>query len=311
MSLAELKKAYASGSLGKQEYIVEMHRLHSLLYEYPDFLRGTDIARIEITEEGVIMTFRRSGIQMLCHPRDKRIVPIETLNFGQYEKDELDLILKMIRPGSTVLDVGANVGWYSLNIAKAVPGVRIFAFEPIPDTFKNLCTNIRINGVSNIEAQNFGLSDKAGKIVFYFCDDSSGSASAANIGERSDAREIPCQIMTMDEFVEDRQLKIEFIKCDVEGAELLVFRGAGKCLASQKPVILVEMLRKWSAKFHYHPNEIISLLSDIGYGCYAIDHGKLIPLPRMDEQTAATNFIFLHAQQHKQFIGELVADGPR
>jgi FkbM family methyltransferase len=306
MSLTELRDAYRSGALTKAAYADKMHGQHALLFAYSAFLRGTDIARIEITDEGVILTFRDTGIRMLCSARDKRVTPIEILNFGHGEEDELGMVLRIIPPGGTVLDIGANVGWYSLNIAKTVPGVRVLAFEPIPDTFQNLVANIRLNGVTNVEACNFGLSDKAEEKVFYFCEDFSGSASAANIGERADAREVRCRVVRLDDFMDGRPEKVDFIKCDVEGAELMVFRGGQRFLSSQKPAILVEMLRKWSAKFNYHPNDIIALLGGIGYGCYEIDGKKLKPLPRMDDQTVATNFVFLHAERHRQLVRDLV-----
>lgn len=309
MNLAEAKHAHLSGTLEKQGYISEMHRLHSRLFEYPEFLPGTDITRIEITGEGVVMTFKQAGIRMVCDPQDKRIAPIETLNFGHYEGRELELVLKMVRPGATVFDIGANVGWYSLNIARNVAGVRVVAFEPLPNTFKLLCTNIRLNDVANVEPQNVGLADKPGELVFYFCKDSSGSASAANIGERADAQQFTCPVTTLDEFAGSRGLQADFIKCDVEGAELLVFRGARKCLETHQPVVMSEMLRKWCRKFNYHPNDIIDLFHGLGYGCFIASGEGLSLFESMDESTTDTNFFFLHLTKHADLIRELVAAG--
>ena len=307
MTLAEKRQAHASGALAKHDYIAEMHRSHALLFEYPALMAGTDIGRIEISEGGVVMTFGQSGVRMLCDPHDQRIAPIETLNFGQYEHEEFQIVRRAVSPGSTVLDVGANYGWYALHIAKMVPGVKVLAFEPIPHTYSYLCQNIRLNDALNVEAHNFGISEQAGEVVFYFCDDSSGSASAANIGERADATKIVCPVDTLDHVAESRQLKVDFIKVDVEGAELLVFRGAQRLLAEQRPAILAEMLRKWSAKFNYHPNQIIALLASIGYRCYEIQGGRLRHLPQMREDTAATNFVFLDADKHQHLRRELAA----
>jgi len=309
MNLAEAKHAHLTGALEKQGYISEMHRLHSRLFEYPAFLPGTDVTRIEITGAGVVMTFKQAGLRMLCDPQDKRVAPIETLNFGHYEKRELDLALKMICPGATVCDIGANVGWYSLNIARLVAGARIFAFEPLPATFEHLCTNIRLNEIDNVDAHNVGLSDKPGELVFYFCKDSSGSASAANIGERADAQQFACPVTTLDEFAHSRGLEIDFVKCDVEGAELMVFRGATKCLKAQRPVVMAEMLRKWCRKFNYHPNDIIDLFHGLGYGCFIARDEGLIPFERMDESATDTNFFFLHLKKHAGLIADLIADG--
>jgi hypothetical protein len=65
-----------------------------------------------------------------------------------------------------------------------------------------------------------------------------------------------------------------------------------------KQLIFTEMLRKWSAKFNSHPNEIIDLLSGIGYRCFATRENHLIEIFSMDESTIETNFFFLHSEKH-------------
>ncbi len=87
--------------------------------------------------------------------------------------------------------------------------------------------------------------------------------------------------------------KLDFIKCDVEGAELLTFQGGLKTITKYKPIVFTEMLRKWSAKFNYHPNEIIELFKDIGYGCYFVVNDKLHEIKMMTDETIETNFFFL------------------
>lgn len=90
---------------------------------------------------------------------------------------------------------------------------------------------------------------------------------------------------------------VDLVKCDVEGAELHVFEGGVSTFAKDRPVIFTEMLRKWCSKFHYHPNAIISLLKGIGYQCYAINASGLVECPEVTDQTAETNFLFLHAEK--------------
>jgi hypothetical protein len=65
------------------------------------------------------------------------------------------------------------------------------------------------------------------------------------------------------------------------------------------------MLRKWSARFGYHPNEIIQLLASLGYRCFYASQDRLIGLLAMDETTKATNFFFLHVDKHRKHIEEL------
>jgi hypothetical protein len=109
-------------------------------------------------------------------------------------------------------------------------------------------------------------------------------------------------VRTIDEFSAEKGLKVDFIKCDVEGAELFVFQGGVKTISRDKPVIFTEMVRKWSAKFNYHPNQIIELLRGIGYRCFRAEGNALVEFPVMDENTAETNFFFLHALKHAGLI---------
>lgn len=65
------------------------------------------------------------------------------------------------------------------------------------------------------------------------------------------------------------------------------------------------MLRKWSAKFNYHPNDIISFLSELGYRCYALSKENVQIINEVDENTIATNFLFLHPKKHKKLVKKL------
>lgn len=306
MSLAGLRAAYQCGEISKQRYIDEMHRVHAVLFEYAEFLRETDIARIEVVDGQVVMQSRESGIRIVCDKADKRLAPIEILNFGSYEKAELGMVLRLLRDGQTVFDIGANVGWYSINIAKRFPRMRIFAFEPLPGTFAYLQRNIALNQVSSIRTNNFGLSDHNGELAFHFHPEGSGSASAADILGTGTAQIIRSSAKKLDDFVAEAGVTgIDFIKCDVEGAELHVLAGGVESIRRFKPVIFAEMLRKWAAKFDYHPNQIIDLMAGMGYRCFVSKNDRLAASARMDEQTVDTNFFFLHPGAHAAIIEEL------
>lgn len=306
MSLFDLKVQFQAGALNKSAYIAAMHRLHERLFEYAEFLSTTDIARIEITDGAVVMTSRQTGIKMICDPLDWRMAPIEILNFGVYEQAEWGVMSQLIPPGAIVFDIGANIGWYSMNIARQTPATQVHAFEPLPPTYDYLARNVALNQLTNIHLHNFGLSHRAGQLTFYFYPEGSVNASAADLGDSPNKQAVTCEVKTLDGFIADTGLTVDFIKCDVEGAELFVFQGGLTTLQRQQPVIFTEMLRKWSAAFSYHPNDIITLLSRIGYRCFTVHDGFLIPFERMDETTVETNFFFLHPDRHQAAIAALV-----
>jgi len=298
MTLFDISNSYQARLISKPEFIEKMHRVHATLFEYAEFIRQTDIAKIEITDGLVVMTSRSAGLRIICDPADQRIAPIEALNFRFYEREELEMILGLIEPGYNVLDVGANIGWHALNIAKRFSDVNVYAFEPIPKTFDYLQRNLQLNGTRNVHPYNFGFSEREELLVFYYYDEGSVNASAANLSESQNVQQLTCQVRRMDDFVQETGLRVDFIKCDVEGAELFVYRGAQECIKRDSPIIFTEMLRKWSAKFGYHPNEIINYLKELGYRCFVAQGNALKEFFHMDEDTVETNFFFLHEEKH-------------
>lgn len=302
MNLLETQLSYQSGLLKKQQYIDEMYQFHQWLFEYSQFLRETDIAKIEIVDGGVIFTSRNQEIKIFCDRADKRTAPFEILNFQVYERVDSEIIFGLIEPGFNVFDIGANIGWYSLNIAKLHSSTKVWSFEPIPTTFLSLKRNVEINEVSNIQLHNFGFSNEEKNLKFYLQPEASVSASSANITGSNNIIEIVCNVKRLDDFIVETGLKMDFIKCDVEGAELFVYQGGIEAIKRDKPIIFTEMLRKWSAKFNYHPNQIINLLIGMGYRCFTASVNHLTEIFAIGENTVETNFFFLHSEKHLEQI---------
>lgn len=307
MSITTLKQSYLEGRIAKPDYISAMHDCHRVLYEYAEFMRTTDIQKIEISDGLVVMTSREYGIKMVCDPMDRRIAPIETLNFDYYEKADSDMIVRLAENCRSIFDIGGNFGWYSLLLAKVYPEARICTFEPVPRTFGYLKSNLELNGFHNIQLFNFGFSDVEQVLNFFYYPEGSGNASLANLSNAEGVQAVPCTVKKLDDFVSESGSRIDFIKCDVEGAELLVFKGGLESIRRDTPIVFAELLRKWSAKFDYHPNEVIDLFRTCGYRCFTSRGDKLVGFDVMDDQTEETNFFFLHGEKHRATI-EALAD---
>lgn len=306
MSLIQCREKYKKGLIDKSSYIEEMHQLHARLFEYPEFMYQTGISSIEIQDNQVTMTMRDTGIKIKCGQFDKRVTPIEILNFDSYEKEEMSLISKLLEPHMVCFDVGANIGWYSLKIAKSDYTINVYAFEPIPLTYQQLAENVALNRIPNIKLFNLGLSDRNQDMKFYFDPLLSGNASAKNLAAKPGILEVIAKTERMDDVVARLGLhRVDFVKCDVEGAELLVFQGGMETLKKYQPCVFTEMLRKWSAKFNYHPNEIIQLFSELGYRCFISRGEQLEEFFKMDDNTVETNFFFLHSINHRAKIQSL------
>ncbi len=302
MSLQDLKNSYRNRSLDKWAYIDEMYKHHAALFEYGEFLKDTNISGIEISDGLLVMTFRDSGVKFICSKGDKRLAPFDTLNFGRYEAEELEMQKKLMGPESVILDIGGNFGWYAIHIAKAFPASKIFSFEPIPNTFSQLQKNLALNEIQNVIALPFGFSDAEGSFDFFFDPSLSVNASLQNLTDKPTVQAVTCSVKTLDRWTDENFNKPDFIKCDVEGAELLVFKGGAETLKKYKPVVFSEMLRKWTAKFNYHPNDIIRLFTEMGYSVFCLDGEYLKPVKEVNESTVETNFFFLHQDVHQSVI---------
>jgi FkbM family methyltransferase len=297
LGLTELTERYQAGNLPKREFIEAMNDCHASWFEYANYLRGSEVASIEILPGHVVLT-SSAGVKLLVDPIDQRQPIVEALHFRNYEKSDAAMLYALTPANGVVFDIGANRGWYSLHLAKRFRGIRIHAFEPLPPIFASLQANLTLNQAENITLHNFALSSRCGTARFFFNSRVSVASSAANLLGEADSHEVEVTLRTLDDVQAEWDTEINLIKCDVEGAELFVFQGGMEAIARCRPIIFCEMLRKWAAKFAYHPNDIITLLASAGYRCFAVENGSLVGAPRVDENTQATNFFFLHEGAH-------------
>lgn len=309
--LLEKRAEYQNGSIEKNQYFKEMFEIHEYLFEYPALLKDSPLKKIEITSDQVIFDIRceNNDIRICCDERDAHSLPMSYLNFSIYEAAETEMVLKLIKPGDVVFDIGANIGWYTLNILLKNKDISVYSFEPIKSSFKYLIKNLALNNQGTNKAYNIGFSDKNEAVKFYFDVKCAMASSMANLREDSNTVMEECKINKMDDFVSSilSLEKLDFIKCDVEGAELFVFKGGFETIKKHKPIVFTEILRKWSKKFGYHPNDIIDLFRSIDYECYVINNGKIERFGYVDDDTIQTNYLFFHKEKHADLIIDLTA----
>jgi len=303
MNLSLLRNDFEAGTLPKQAYILAMLEQHRQLFAYAEYIASTDIKCIEITEQGPVFWLRDMPFQIACPDGEARVAPLEILNFRQYEAHEIILLRSLLGDQTCALDIGANIGWFALWLAYHLPRASVHAFEPIPQSYRYLSRNIAVNGLGGrVLSYSHGLSSESGIVDFYVYPTGSTNASMLNVSGSADVRRVRAMLQTVDEWCANYEASPDLIKCDVEGAEFLVFRGAQQTLKRYQPLVFTEMLRKWTKPFGYHPNDVLVYFRELGYRCLALSSQGLRPLDAMDDQVVETNFVFLHHERHAELL---------
>ncbi|NPV51605.1 MAG: FkbM family methyltransferase [Candidatus Methanofastidiosum sp.] len=207
------------------------------------------------------------------------------LYFGKYEIEEIDLIKKFVKPGMTVFDIGANVGYISLLMANLIgSNGKLFSFEPNPNIYSLLNENIEINPILNdgrIITEQIALSTSDDKMKF-FCP----IEGHEGLGGLKDTKRAPLEkvievnVKKLDDYVTENNIKnIDFIKMDVEGGELDVIKGGLKTIETMKPIILFEATDLNTTPYNYKVKDLILFLEEFGYNVKATDSENFIAIP--------------------------------
>jgi FkbM family methyltransferase len=191
--------------------------------------------------KGLPLDMETFGVRMRLHPYNN-ICEKRILFTPQYfDAQELEILAGRVREGFAFVDVGANVGWYSLCVArKAGPSSRILAVEPQPDIFDRLTYNIRQNPFGTVKAVACAVADKPGEVTLFIDPKNRGESSVKIVGSsHMDAIRVPA-VTLLDLLKREGFTRLDAIKLDVEGAEDLIldpfFRDAP---ASLHPSLLI------------------------------------------------------------------------
>lgn len=201
----------------------------------------------------------------------------------QYYEPLLLNLDKLIKAGDTVLDIGSNQGIYTLAMSKIVKSKgTVIAVEPFTSMIKCLKNNIKINKVNNISIYENVIIEKVKKVKLFF---NKGTVSASVNKNKKIKRFIFVNGVTLDNIC-SKLKKVNFIKLDIEGAELKALKGGKRTISKYKPTISVE-----ADKHTFH--SINRYLSIFGYKPYVYNkHGELIILKEIKEKIPNIIFIF-------------------
>ena len=203
---------------------------------------------------------------------------------GRFEDPERIFVTRFLKPGMTVLDIGAHKGLYSLISAfKVGSSGRVFAFEPSPRERKRLTQHIWLNRCRNVRVFDFALGESEGIAdLFVVQGTETGCNSLRHPDVLQPVRSVRVSVKILDKVLrEERISTVDFIKLDVEGAELSVLKGAEQLLkGAHRPLVLCEVQDQRTAPWGYAARYIIEYLCLCGYSWFTLDEtGAPRPLP--------------------------------
>jgi FkbM family methyltransferase len=195
------------------------------------------------------------------------------LDGGRYEEATSAFMERTIKPGDTVIDVGAHVGYFSLLMAALVgPSGRVLAFEPNPENYQRLLSHLAINGLTNVTPFHMAVGDKCGVVDLWINKDNDGGHAVYDVGQlqpntksRAHPQRYPVWMTTLDAICQTPTC----IKIDVEGNEHNVMRGCG----SRPSAVISEIHR---------PGLVFTGSSEDKYRSYMASRGYCTSVPDFD-----------------------------
>lgn len=219
-----------------------------------------------------------AGHRMWLDP-DDTVVARRLREVGWFEPTETRLIHRLVKPGDTVVDVGANIGYYTLQLARLVgPAGRVFAFEPEPRNFDLLRRNIWENGYNNVTLVHAAVLARQETRRLYLNHENRGDHRLQATVGRED---IEVEGLSLDEFFSTFSGRVDFVKIDVQGAEGEVFDGMqGLVAAGRVGRIITEFWPRGLSQAGYEPGRFLECRIREGFCIREIDEqlDRVVPL---------------------------------
>ncbi len=203
----------------------------------------------------------------------KKGLALSISHYGTYEELESKIMEEKIEMGNIVVDVGANIGLHTLNMARIVGNTgQVFAFEPDPSNFEILGKNVKINNYQNIILEKKAIGDKHGRTTLYQSDHP-GKHRIFPQTEQAKSQ-VQVELTNLDNYFDSDMIdKINFIKIDVEGLEFSVLKGMKNILKNSKKIkILFEFMPENTMEVGFTPIELLNYLTSNDFKLYCMDN---------------------------------------
>lgn len=231
----------------------------------------------------VVVSYNYQGFRLQLHLDDW----IQQCLFftGEYEAAELKALSQLMNGNSVFIDVGANVGLYSLKASEIIKdNGKVIGFEPFIKNFNQLSTHIECNNLSSkVKIENKAIGESEGKLKLYYSEQAHNRGMVSAL-KNDYANSYEVEMISLDGYCASHNINVvNCVKIDVEGYEMSVLKGMKNILQHNQPILLLEILEE-------NTEEVESFLSNFGYLKYYIsDNGIVV---KENENTNRKNYIF-------------------
>lgn len=213
------------------------------------------------------------------------------LSYSKLHDADLGFLLRQVQPGARILDIGANIGLYTVVLARHVGEQgHVYAFEPDPTNFSLLSRNIAANGLQNVTAVQKAVSDRNGTARLYLSKTHSGLHRLHPSGVCGNSITVDC--VRLDDFFPNNTCRIDLVKLDVEGHEVSVLRGMLELMRRNPQIqLFTEYCPAWLTEAGDSADEYVGLLEAHGFRCHEVRSGqRLAPsLPELERVNHRTS----------------------
>lgn len=199
---------------------------------------------------------------------------------GQYDVGEITIVARFIRPDEICLDIGAHAGSWTRPLSKLVERGHVYAFEALPYYAEVLKFTVTLLGLKNVTVFNYAVIDHNNPVALIWRDNNgkrlTGLTHVAGLLE--DTKEaITINSTTLDAFIASQNIRspVAFVKCDVEGAELMVLRGAVNMIERFRPIFYLEVESRHCRRYGYKAANLFDFFGLQKYDAYTISGSDL------------------------------------
>ena len=284
-------------------------------YNLQDLL-SPKIIEIGVQENESYLVYKPFGdsektFKIFIDEDDLRAAGISALANGEYERGVEAVLGSFFQSCRVFIDIGANVGFYSCFASAVNQSIKVFSFEPNPDVRNRLHKNVMLNkSHDKVNVLPFGLGQHHGDLELFVPPRSgSGAGSLRDLHpEEGESKRFIVAVRQLSEIFPLLDC-VDILKIDIEGSELSAIKGGLELIQRNKPIIVVELLRKWMKPFDSHPQDVLNLLIPFGYQCFSIADNGLKRIDEVDESTLETNFLFFPNECDQRIVEQLMVIG--